>query len=521
MVGWRPPLAAANVLANARLASLASQYQGSVSIRPCAVFSPSASMSLILTSMPASFCPPLTMPNSAACLIALTVSPPALARATIFAFEAWACSRKDEKSLAASGWRTRPTHLALVGFHHRRGVALERMTERIVGCDEEPGVAAGGRDRLAGAVRQRPGVVGPMHRVGRAARSGQVGRRGAGGQEHLVLALDDVVDHERHRRRRHVDDDVDLLVVGPAVGDAGADVRLVLVVAGNDLDLEALARGDEIGDRLACGKDRSRPGRRGVETRQIGQHADLDRIVGGLDLRGNDRHSGRNTIKPSLAFMTTSLWTSCSRRPTSVAHPSVTPRRRPPRPPVPARSERCCRQRTARVARVRHAHDRCRRPPSPAAPRAPSRQAGRRLARSQTAANRGSLAASASSVAFSATAPSMNRVARSRPSTALAICGAAACRLAQSASARRPAMWRISSICREHRFAARHRELSRHQVDRLDAVGALVDRQDSRVAQMLGGAGLLDEAHPAVDLDAERGDLDGDVGRERLGDRRQ
>jgi hypothetical protein len=42
----------------------------------------------------------------------------------------------------------------------------------------------------------------------------------------------------------------------------------------------------------------------------------------------------------------------------------------------------------------------------------------------------------------------MNLVARSRLSTALAICGAAACKLGQFASANRLAIARISSICR-------------------------------------------------------------------------
>ena len=50
---------------------------------------------------------------------------------------------------------------------------------------------------------------------------------------------------------------------------------------------------------------------------------------------------------------------------------------------------------------------------------------------------------------------------------------------------------------------------------RLDAVGALVDRGDPGVAIVLRGAGLLDVAHTAMHLDAERGDLVGDVGRER------
>ena len=38
---------------------------------------------------------------------------------------------------------------------------------------------------------------------------------------------------------------------------------------------------------------------------------------------------------------------------------------------------------------------------------------------------------------------------------------------------------------------------------------------------MLRRAGLLDESHAAMNLDAERRDLDADIGRERLGDRRQ
>src|SRR3954451_2989274 len=49
------------------------------------------------------------MPNSAACLIELVVSWPALARPTIFAFELCACSTKEEKSDEISGTRTAKT----------------------------------------------------------------------------------------------------------------------------------------------------------------------------------------------------------------------------------------------------------------------------------------------------------------------------------------------------------------------------------------------------------------------------
>src|SRR4051812_46675290 len=50
-------------LVHARLASFKSQYQVSVSDRPCAVSRPSALTSVANTNSPASLWPPLTMPN--------------------------------------------------------------------------------------------------------------------------------------------------------------------------------------------------------------------------------------------------------------------------------------------------------------------------------------------------------------------------------------------------------------------------------------------------------------------------
>src|SRR5882762_4446987 len=103
MVGNLPGRSACQRLLHARLVSFASQYQVSVSDRPCAVCKPSAATSLENTSRPANFCPPDTMPNSAPALIELMVSPPALASPITLALEACACSRKDEKSLVLSG----------------------------------------------------------------------------------------------------------------------------------------------------------------------------------------------------------------------------------------------------------------------------------------------------------------------------------------------------------------------------------------------------------------------------------
>ena len=69
------------------------------------------------------------------------------------------------------------------------------------------------------------------------------------------------------------------------------------------------------------------------------------------------------------------------------------------------------------------------------------------------------------------------------------------------------------------RLAAIARDLAADEVVRLDAGGALVDRGDPRVAQVLRGARLLDVAHAAVHLHAERGHLLRHLGAPALDDR--
>ncbi|KTT89496.1 hypothetical protein NS44R_15010 [Mammaliicoccus sciuri] len=66
-------------------------------------------------------------------------------------------------------------HLAAGLLDDVGSVALQRHAESVVGGDEEPGVLAALDHRLAGDVRQRVGVVGPVHGVGRAGGAGDVG----------------------------------------------------------------------------------------------------------------------------------------------------------------------------------------------------------------------------------------------------------------------------------------------------------------------------------------------------------
>src|SRR5262249_61256526 len=65
------------------------------------------------------------------------------------------------------------------------------------------------------------------------------------------------------------------------------------------------------------------------------------------------------------------------------------------------------------------------------------------------------------------------------------------------------------ALCSRPRFAC---GLPSDEIVRLDARGPFVDRRDPRVAKILRGSGLLDETHAAVDLDADRGDLDRGLG---------
>src|SRR5690606_24091034 len=110
-------------------------------------------------------------------------------------------------------------------------------TEGIVGREEEPRIAAGLHEGVAGAVGEGPGVVGPVNGVRRTCLAGQVRRPAGGVQVNLVLFLGDVVHRERDRGRRHVHDYVHTLDVVPLAGDIGANVRLVLVVGEDHLDL--------------------------------------------------------------------------------------------------------------------------------------------------------------------------------------------------------------------------------------------------------------------------------------------
>lgn len=76
------------------------------------------------------------------------------------------------------------------------GIAFERLSEGVVGSEEEPAVAAGLYQCAACPVAQSIGVVNPMHRIGRARFTREIRTRSSGRKEHLVLVFRELADRE-------------------------------------------------------------------------------------------------------------------------------------------------------------------------------------------------------------------------------------------------------------------------------------------------------------------------------------
>src|SRR5271168_429932 len=80
---------------------------------------------------------------------------------------------------------------------------------------------------------------------------------------------------------------------------------------------------------------------------------------------------------------------------------------------------------------------------------------------------------------------------------------------------------RISSISSAMGRAVVRAQFAPDQIAGLYSGRSLIDRRDARVAQILRGAGLLDEAHSAMHLHPERGYVDPELGAPALEHRGQ
>ena len=130
-------------------------------------------------------------------------------------------------------------HLAAVLQHHIGGVLFQRLSEGIVGGQEEPAVEAGLDGRKPGHIGLPKRVVGVVHGIGAAGLVGERDRGGAVKDDDLVARFRDLAGSKRSCRRRDVEQHLHALVVEHVACEVGGDVGLVEMIGCDDLDLAA------------------------------------------------------------------------------------------------------------------------------------------------------------------------------------------------------------------------------------------------------------------------------------------
>ena len=221
----------------------------------------------------------------------------------ILAFELCACSRNEEKSDGVQGNADRAQHLAALCLDEIAGVLFKRMAEGVVRGHEEPAIAAGFHQRAAGAERQRVRIVGPVESIGLAGVAGEARSCRAHDDVDLLHLLGEIVNRERDRGGRQLGDHVDAFDLIPAPRNGGGEIRLVLVVGGDDFDLVAQHLAAEILDRHLGGLNRPFAAVIGVDAGLVVQNTDLDALRRrGRCEQETTRRNGRQQYRLHIFF---------------------------------------------------------------------------------------------------------------------------------------------------------------------------------------------------------------------------
>src|SRR5262245_45297842 len=154
---------------------------------PCAASRPRVLTSLMKTSNPANFCPLRTIPNSAACLMELVVSAPALASPTTFAFRGLRLQQRRREIQRVDRNPDAAEHPAAAGPDERGSDLLKVVAESIIGRQKKPCVVASLDCGGASAVCERVIVIRVMDRDRRACLVGDVRRGGPIEDDDLVF----------------------------------------------------------------------------------------------------------------------------------------------------------------------------------------------------------------------------------------------------------------------------------------------------------------------------------------------
>ncbi len=176
----------------------------------------------------------------------------------------------------------RAQHLPALLHEFLGELLLQVVAKGVVGGDEVDALDALLRDRAGDAVTVGPGVVGPVHGVGRALGAGEQRRAGARADQHLVVVAHDLANRQRDRRVGNVGDHADALVLEPAPRDRGAEIGLVLMVGGDHLDFAAGCLAAVVLDRQLRADHGAWPLVVRVDAAHVVEDADAD---GTIDLR--------------------------------------------------------------------------------------------------------------------------------------------------------------------------------------------------------------------------------------------
>jgi hypothetical protein len=153
------------------------------------------------------------------------------------------------------------------------------MAERVIRRDEIPGLSARPRDGVAGQFRQGIGVIVEVKADRRTGFAGEIRRSRPADDENPVLLPRDFKDRKSSRGGRATGDHVDAFIVKPFARLLRGDIRLVLMVGGNDLDLLGKNFVAEILRRQPRRRNRTTAAIVGKNAGLIVEHADLDDVI--------------------------------------------------------------------------------------------------------------------------------------------------------------------------------------------------------------------------------------------------
>ena len=156
---------------------------------------------------------------------------------------------------------------------------LKIMAEGIVGGNEEPRIVPRFDHSALGTMGERIVVVGVVDRDRRAGLVGDARRARSVEHNDLVLCFGDVNRRKRGGRGGHIHQRVDMLVLEPFARGSGSNVRLVLVIGGNDFNRHAKHCSSEILDRHLGRCNSAHAGDVCIDARHVLDHADLHDAV--------------------------------------------------------------------------------------------------------------------------------------------------------------------------------------------------------------------------------------------------